>query len=477
MKTLITSMLLMIMLTPLFTQEKILVYQNKKALVVPSAKFEPNIDGKLSDEVWNLTPSFILNHMNGANGTPFDETSVKVTASKTNLYVSFNCAVPKVGDLIVKAQNQDDEMNNDDAVTVLISPGIEAATKSYLFSVNGKGVIFDSLNKDKTWNWEGATVAVSKGEGFWSVEMSLPLKEFEKDLKKLKLKGWRANFYRIRPEKGWEDLTEASWVSVAGTNPFDAEQAGFIFIDPLGEKAPEGSAMVAAGGEADVLYQNLISTQVPKLAKEDILIDGDLRDQINAGANPIVFKKLDNKPDPTTGKVIPYKNKTEGWLCTVKDSLVVSIRCHETSMEKLVSTEKIRDSGNAWADDSVEIFLKIGQEEGASYYHIAVNAHGSIYDSFEGKVAWNGSNIKAATIRKDTYWDLEVQIPFEDLDMEKIKASMGQPWRFNIVRHRPIHYSGEELEEAAWSPTGSTKSHEPSKFGYIFLESMNAKPK
>lgn len=482
----------MMAFSSIFSQDKTYSFQNKKALVVPVAKFEPNIDGKLSDEIWNLTQTIVLTHMNGTIGSPYDQTKVKITSSKTNIFVSFYCEVPKDKELIIKAQNPDDDMKNDDAVHLLISPGIETLSKSYLISVNGKNVVTDSFTTyivsvngkgvvsdaaNKEWNWEGITTAVSKGDGFWSVEMSLPIKEFEKDHKKLKLKGWRLNLYRIRPEKGWDDLTEASWMNISGNNPFDGEQAGYMFLDAINEKLPEGALAITIPNEVDVLYLGLVSAQISKLTKDDFLIDGDIREQINVGATPIAFKKLDNKPDPTTGKVIPYKNRTEGWLCTVKDTLVVSVRCYESSMDRLVSSEKIRDSGNTWADDSVELFIGIGPEESKSYYHIAVNAHGSIYDSYEGNVAWNGNNIKAGTVRKEGYWDVEIQIPFEDLDVAKVKAALGQPWRFNIVRHRPIHKAPEELEEAAWSPTGTTKSHEPSKFGYIFMDSMNAKPK
>lgn len=468
---------LVISFSNLKAQDKNITFQNKKALMVPQIKFEPNIDGKLSDEGWNLGKSIILTHMDGAEGSPYDKTLIKIVASKTNIFISFYCQVPNSNELIVKAQNQDEDMSKDDRVTFLISPGIEANTKIFQISVNSKGIIADSVNNDKTWNWEGAVVAVSKGDGFWSVEMSLPLKEFESHLKKLKYKGWRANFFRILPEKGWEDLTEASWTANIGGNSYDIEQAGYIFIESIGDKIPENVISLPVGETQDVLYLNLISVQVPKINKDEILIDGDIREQINAGAIPIFFKKLDNTPDPATGKVIPFKNKTEGWLCTVKNTLVVSIRCYESSMNKIISSEKIRDSGNAWADDSIELFISIGKEESNSYYHIAVNAHGSIYDSFEKNVAWNGNNIKAGTLRKEDFWDLEIQIPFEDLDMTKVQASMGQPWRINIVRHRPIHQAPEEVEEAAWSPTGSTKSHEPSKFGFIFMDIMNAKLK
>jgi hypothetical protein len=481
-----TKTLLLIYLIAIFSnlgaQEKLLFFQNKKTQLIPTAKFEPNIDGKLSDEIWNITPPFLLTHLNGSVGSPYDKTAVRITASKTHLFVSFNCEEPKVNELISKAQNPDDDISKDDCVTVLISPGVEPITKTYQFSVNGKGIVFDSLNKDKAWNWEGATVAVAKSENFWSVEMSLPFNIFEKDLKKVKARGWRANFYRIRPERaGWEDLTAASWVSVTGSNEYDGEQAGFIFIEPLGEKIPDSATPLVVAAETE--YLSIVSVQVPKFNKDEIAIDGDIRDQINAGSIPITFKRIDGKLDVTTAKPIVLKNKTEGWLCTSKDSLVVSVRCYDTSMDKLVSSEKMRDNGNAWMDDSVELFIGIGQEESVTYYHIAVNAHGSIYDSLvkmpdkSGNNAWNGNNIKAATVRKELYWDLEVQIPFEDLDMEKVKASNGQPWRFNVIRHRPVHQADEEIEEAAWSPTNSPQSHVPSRFGYIFMDFMNAKPK
>ncbi len=461
-------------MSSIYSQEKILMYQNKKAQVVPLAKIEPFIDGKLSDEIWNQIPPITLTHLNGLAGSPYEKTNVRIVATKTNIFISFFCEEAKPNELIAKAQNADDDMSGDDSVSFLISPGLEKDPKVFLISVNSKGVISDSLNNDKTWGWEGATVLVTKGEAFWAVEMSLPIAVFEKDYKKIKTKAWRANIYRVRPERGWDDTTASSWVSIVGSSIFDIDQAGYLFFEALNEKLLEGTTFLGTSPEWE--YLGLPAAQVPIIKKDEILIDGDIREQINGGAIAVLFKKLDNKPDPNTNKTVPLANKTEAWLCTVKNTLVVSIRCYDPSMDKIMSTEKIRDVSNIWADDSVEIFLKIGPDENGPYYHIAVNAHGSIYDSFDMKPEWNGKNIKAATLRKDNYWDVEVQIPFEELDIDKIKATTSQPWRFNIVRHRASHFEGEGIEEGAWSPTFSNKSHVPAKFGYIFMDEFNARP-
>lgn len=466
--------LLYLLVCNMNAQEKVMMYQNKKAQVVPSPKFEPFIDGKLSDEIWNLTPAITLTHLSGLAGSPYEKTHVKMVANKTNIFLSFFCEETKPNELIAKANNNDDDLTNDDAISFLISPGLEKEPKVFLISVNSKGVIFDSLNGDKTWGWEGASVAVQKGENFWSVEMALPFSVFEKDYKKVKTKGWRINLFRVRPERGWDDTTVASWSSVTGNVMFDVDQAGYMFFESLNERLLEGTTVLGASPEWE--YQSLPAAQVPSLKKDEILIDGDIREQINGGAIALQFKKLDNKPDPTTNKTTPLSNKTEAWLCTVKNTLVVSVRCYDPTMEKLMSTEKIRDASNIWSDDSVEIFLKIGPDETGPYYHVAVNAHGSIYDSFDLKPEWNGKNIKAATLRKDNFWDVEVQIPFDDLDIDKIKAVANQPWRLNVVRHRASHMEGEGIEEGAWSPTFSNKSHVPAKFGYIFMDEFNARP-
>jgi len=456
-------------------QEKIMVYQNKKVQMVPFAKIEPFIDGKLSDEIWNQTPPIVLTHLSGLVGSPYEKTNVRVVTTKTHIFLSYYCEETKPNELIAKAQNADDDMSNDDAISFLISPGLEKDPKVFLLSVNSKGIVSDSLNNDKSWGWDGATIVVTKGETFWVVEMSLPIAVFEKEYKKAKTKGWRANFYRIRPERGWDDRTASSWASINGSSIFDVDQAGYIFLEALNEKTLEGTAVLGATPEWE--YLSLPAAQVPVLKKDEILIDGDIREQINGGAIGLLFKQLDNKPNPTTNKIVPLTHKTEAWVCTVKNTLVVSIRCYDSSMDKLLSTEKIRDGGSIWADDSVEIFLKIGPDENGPYYHIAVNAHGSIYDSYDLKPNWNGNNIKAAALRKDNFWDVEVQIPFDDLDKDIIKATISQPWRFNIVRHRASHFAGEGIEEGAWSPTFSNKSHVPAKFGYIFMDEFNARPK
>ena len=116
---------------------------------------------------------------------------------------------------------------------------------------------------------------------------------------------------------------------------------------------------------------------------------------------------------------------------------------------------------NLW--NGFEIFIKPKNSK-ESYYHIAVDLNGTIYDSknFEnlGMVrkidpSWNMSGESITTEMRDGRWYLELTIPFATLNCPP--PAQGEMWRFNVT-----------YPQRQWSPTYSW-NHVPREFGYLYF--------
>jgi hypothetical protein len=60
-------------------------------------------------------------------------------------------------------------------------------------------------------------------------------------------------------------------------------------------------------------------------------------------------------------------------------------------------------------------------------------------------------------------WDVEVMIPFADLNQTIPKP--GAVWRANLFRIN--HGTNHPVEASSWSPTQSPQFHHPNRFGNL----------
>ncbi|MBU1856558.1 MAG: hypothetical protein KKC28_06205, partial [Verrucomicrobia bacterium] len=145
-------------------------------------------------------------------------------------------------------------------------------------------------------------------------------------------------------------------------------------------------------------------------------------------------------------------------------ALYIGITCQEKALEPAVqkahlvkATEKNRD-GNVFVDDCVEIFLSPDPSKG--YYHFAVNAAGTLYDSRGGDASWNTDWRAAAKIGNGA-WTVEIAIPFKALSATPLVE--GARWHFNVCR--------EEKPESENSSLCGVQGefHVPEKFGGLIF--------
>ncbi len=158
-------------------------------LSIARSRQAPVIDGELDDACWEASVEvgpFILNRQNSFAS---EQTSVRFLYDDAMLYVAFHCqasclvpAANRLHEFQNTLRENDSEMIwNDDCVLLLLWPD-SSRMQAYDFVVNPAGFLCDSLltapdiwsQRDPDWNSE-ARVATSVGDGYWNVEMAIPL--------------------------------------------------------------------------------------------------------------------------------------------------------------------------------------------------------------------------------------------------------------------------------------------------------------
>lgn len=226
------------------------------------------------------------------------------------------------------------------------------------------------------------------------------------------------------------------------------------------------------------IYPDLPQASVP-LVSEAPAIDGKIDDVVWKKAEKLApFRTNNGSPDDTGPK-------TDLWLCSSKDTLFLALRCHETDMAGIIGDDKAA----SWTDDVAEIFIGCGNRSAQAYHQFQVNSFGRYNDEFNRKVLWDVKNMTIAAGKEDAAWTIEIALPFSSLVGADSAASRKGPWRFNVLRSRPMHEGDNDgpgsakidkngnkfHEESSWSPTQGDSSHMPEMFGYLFLEALGHK--
>ena len=153
-------------------------------------------------------------------------------------------------------------------------------------------------------------------------------------------------------------------------------------------------------------------------------------------------------------------------------AIYFGIRCEEPDIKGLNIATTNTDDAAMFKGDYVEVLL---EPQNHSYYQIAVNPDGAIFDAdLKGgtNLAWS-SSAQIAVFKGDTFWSVEMCIPVGDAmdgGVDPMKSVEGYypsdlyPWAFNVCRQR---VSSTETERSAWSPTGMNAFHMPLKFGTL----------
>lgn len=130
---------------------------------------------------------------------------------------------------------------------------------------------------------------------------------------------------------------------------------------------------------------------------------------------------------------------TEAWITMDETTIYIAIRCDEPFPEKM-RTVTIPDEkkGAVYRDDSVEVFLDVGNN-GRSIYHLIANSAGTFYDSQiinmrEVPSAWN-SGARVRTYLGKKSWEVEMAIPMQSMGHRLVP---GEVISVNVGRSRYV---------------------------------------
>jgi Carbohydrate family 9 binding domain-like len=149
--------------------------------------------------------------------------------------------------------------------------------------------------------------------------------------------------------------------------------------------------------------------------------------------------------------------QTYAQACWDDRALYVGVTCEEPDIA-LVKPQ-VRDGGDTWLDDGVEIFLQ--PEAGGQVYQFVVTAGGA-RGGFEG--APDFLKYQASAHAGDGLYSLEVRIPFE---LVRAAPKLGDEWRGDFCRNIFTTASGGD-KFTCWAPLVS-RFLEPEHFATIQL--------
>lgn len=166
------------------------------------------------------------------------------------------------------------------------------------------------------------------------------------------------------------------------------------------------------------------------------------------------------------------KKSTEAMLLHDEEFLYIGVRCEEPDIAFLSSKRTARDS-DVYEEDCIEFFFDPRHDHNR-YFHIAINAKGTIYDA-ENIVNREKVNTPIAGISADLgvsaagfvgkdFWSLEVVFPLAKITADR--DFLG----FNIAREAYARPKGAPMEITSWAPTHGPFHNTIIRFGHLLFE-------
>ena len=214
---------------------------------------------------------------------------------------------------------------------------------------------------------------------------------------------------------------------------------GEVFFDDLSVRAVPGSLVPYPAIVVGLIEErDEIVLKTPKrtdrkrlvcgIAKAPPKLDGVLDDSCWAEAGRVDDLLVHLRPAEHDAP-----RRTEIRACADRDALYLAFDCEEPDADRIVAKGVGRD-GNIWRDDTVEMFLDTNRD-GRSFYQIALNAKGTLFDQDTGVPglpgeSWTGP-IDVGTKIWQGRWTAEVRIGFVGL---RLAEAAGRTWTGNFAR-------------------------------------------
>ncbi len=182
-----------------------------------AASEAPNIDGDISDPVWQKAPAIDeFYQLEPHEGAPGDErTVVHVLYDENNLYLSIMCFDDEPQKITAHIKARDGQIDQDDLIRIYLDPSM-TRRNGYIFEINPlgarrEGLLQNNIDVLYEWNtlWSAKARILSNG---WSVEVAIPFRSISYDKART---DWGFDFFRLVRRKN----ERIRWSSIVETIP------------------------------------------------------------------------------------------------------------------------------------------------------------------------------------------------------------------------------------------------------------------
>ncbi|HEY4943929.1 MAG TPA: sugar-binding protein [Rhizomicrobium sp.] len=186
----------------------------------------PNIDGDISDPIWQKAPALDeFYQLEPHEGAPGDErTVVHVLYDENNLYLSFMAYDDEPDKITAHIKARDGQIDTDDLIRIYLDPSM-TRRNGYIFEINPlgarrEGLVQNNIDVLYQWNTLWAAKARILPNG-WSVEVAIPFRSISYDKAR---SDWGFDLFRLVRRKNerirWSSIVEtipSSDISRSGT--------------------------------------------------------------------------------------------------------------------------------------------------------------------------------------------------------------------------------------------------------------------
>jgi len=219
-------------------------------LTAPRTELPPEIDGVLADGCWQRAARASNFFVMDARRLAKRQTIAYLCWDTQNIYVAFECEQPEDEPLSQNVKERDsNRLWLDDSVEFFVNAQDEAPPIHHVI-VNAAGAVYDESVSGEPTSWDAEIeVGVTTAAKNWIVELSLPLKDLQPELKEGST--WRVNFNRHATEprelSSWSPVSDGFFNSGQfGSVRFVANAAGVGMQDigdSLGDLGPGGASL------------------------------------------------------------------------------------------------------------------------------------------------------------------------------------------------------------------------------------------
>lgn len=167
---------------------------------------------------------------------------------------------------------------------------------------------------------------------------------------------------------------------------------------------------------------------IQKIAEKPVL-DGKLDDAGWKAAQPEVLRKFAGNAETSCVYT------TEVRSVFMLDGIFFGIRMDEPAPALLKADLTAPDDGLMWHQDCVELYMDVSGENLGKFYQFIVTARPNVLDIKDGDQAWNCEGLKTAVHKGETFWSMEIFIPFKSLGVTEPMGT-GKVWSGQVTRHR-----------------------------------------